>query len=87
MARGASRVQPFGSLVTGTLDEWSDLDALVIVPDDRIAEFWPDHQWLPDFDAAVAAKKHWPFQPSAAGVIQLLLADGRQLGIMVVEDL
>jgi len=86
LAHGAIRVQPFGSVAAGTLDEWSDLDALVIAPDDRVAEFWPDHQWLPAFDAEVVATKHWRFRSDVAGVIQLLLADGRRVDVMVVEE-
>ena len=86
LAHGAVGVRAFGSFAGGTADGWSDLDALVIVPDGRVAEFWPNHQWLPGFDADVAATKHWQFRPSDASVIQLLLADGRHLDVMVVEE-
>jgi hypothetical protein len=87
LRRGAVRVQPFGSLAAGAVDEWSDVDALVIVPDGDLAGFWPDRSWLPPFGRLgdPVAYKHWPFRTSS-GVTQVLLDDGRHLDIMVIED-
>lgn len=87
LAHGAIRVLPFGSLAAGTVDEWSDVDVLIVVPDAGLARFWPDRAWLPSLPGLgkAVAYKHWPFPPSS-GVTQVLVDDGRHLDLMVVEE-
>ena len=82
--RGAVRVHAFGSLITGQVDEWSDLDVLVVVPDGRIAAVWPDCTWIPEFEIEIAASKQWR-APGSGFATQLLLADGRHVDLMMVE--
>jgi hypothetical protein len=87
LRRGAVHVQAFGSLAAGTVDEWSDVDGLVVVPDGDLDRFWPDRSWLPPLGGLgePVAYKQWPFGVSS-GVTQVLLDDGRHLDIMVIED-
>lgn len=51
LARGALSVRAVGSVAAGAVDAWSDLDAMVAVPDGGTAEFWPDLDWLPGLGA------------------------------------
>jgi len=42
VALGAKKVILFGSLVTGDIRPWSDIDLLVILPDDTNSKQWRD---------------------------------------------
>lgn len=83
LGMGAVRVVPVGSLATHDLDRWSDLDALIVVPDGRLAQFWPDRGWLQPLGevAAYETSKH----PEDAS-IRLLLAAGRRVDVLVAEQ-
>lgn len=83
LGMGAVRVVPVGSLATHDLDRWSDLDALIVVPDGRLAQFWPDRGWLQPLGEVVAyeTSKH----PEDAS-IRLLLAAGRRVDVLVAEQ-
>lgn len=83
-ARGAISVRAVGSVAADAVDEWSDLDALVIVAKGRTADFWPGLAWLPDLGEIAARSSGFP-RPTAVGTA-LLLADGRKIDVTVVEE-
>lgn len=82
LRHGADRVQAVGSVAAGTVDEWSDLDALVVVPDGRLPDFWPDRGWLVPLGPVAAAQT--ALQADGAA-IRLLLADGRKVDVLLAE--
>lgn len=84
LASGAASVRAVGSVAANAADDWSDLDAMVIVPDGRTADFWPDLDWLPDLGEIAARLSGFP-RPTAVGT-SLLFADGRKIDVTVVEN-
>lgn len=83
VARGAVSVRAVGSVATGKVDRWSDLDAVIVVPDGTVPRFWPAGEWLPDEVSPVVARAQWR-RPTGVGT-RLLLADGRGVDVTVVE--
>jgi hypothetical protein len=83
MARGALSVSAVGSVAADAVDDWSDLDALVVAPKGRTADFWPALDWLPNLGQIAAQLSGFP-RPTAVGT-SLLFADGHKVDITVVE--
>ncbi len=82
--RGAISVRAVGSVTADAVDEWSDLDAMVVVPQGRTADFWPGLDWFPDLGEIAARSPGFP-RPTAVGT-SLLLGDGRKIDVTVVEE-
>lgn len=83
LARGALHVEPVGSVAAGDADDWSDLDAVVVVADGAAAEFWPNQEWLAPL-GEIASSWQWAHPPG--GTTQLLLDDGRRVDVIVTEE-
>ncbi|MGI8868248.1 MAG: hypothetical protein ACR2F6_05200 [Mycobacteriales bacterium] len=79
-AHGAVRTLAVGSVAAGSTDRWSDLDALVVAPDGQVSDFWPDSAWL-----TVDAVTRVPAQDEDSAHIQILLADGHKLDVLVTS--
>jgi hypothetical protein len=85
LAHGAISVRAVGSVAAGAVDAWSDLDAMIVVPDGQTAEFWPGMNWLPDL-GEIAFRSSGRFPRPTAVRTGLLLADGRKIDVTVVEE-
>jgi hypothetical protein len=83
MAHGAVFVRAVGSVAAGNVDPWSDLDAVVVVPDGKVSQFWADGNWLPEDLGRIVARSQWQ-RPTGVGT-RLLLADGRGVDVTIVE--
>jgi hypothetical protein len=65
------------------LDEWSDVDAVVVVEDGALPRFHPAADWLDEFGQVYACDVH---ADGPLRVIRTYFTDGRRLDVIVVPE-
>ncbi|MFN8492607.1 MAG: aminoglycoside 6-adenylyltransferase [Caldilineaceae bacterium] len=72
-----------GSVVYGSVDEWSDLDIVVVVADEQLARFFPTRAWLEQL-GTVFAYEQFPGQERAT--TRVCFTDGRRIDAAIVTE-
>jgi hypothetical protein len=65
------------------LDEWSDVDAVLVSEDGAIGRFYPDTDWLYAFGEVYACDAH---DDGFFGVIRTYFTDGRRVDLIVIPE-
>ena len=75
---GSVKIEPFGSSVTGDVDEWSDLDVRLVVSGEAFPRVFPAEDWLGAL-GDIWAISQWFDETSAT--TRLVFRDGRRLDL------
>ena len=71
----------FGSVAEGRADEWSDLDALLVVEEDALATFFPAVDWLATLGTIYACSQS--SQANVRHTTRLCYTDFRRLDLII----
>ena len=72
-----------GSTASDSTDDWSDLDAILVVADDALDAWFPSTFWLEPLGPLFAFEQH---QGQNRGTTRLCFTDGRRLDLIIVTE-